>query len=227
MNSQANQAIYEAIERVLGERLAYRLHRRMCVRRLRHAGCVFVHIPKAAGTSVATAVIGRRAGHYTADELKFVMGAEEFDSLFSFAVTRHPMDRLVSAYHYACNGGGTHGAMRYEPVYGSDLFRSFDSFVHEWLAKQKLSEVDYVFRPQSHFIYENDTCLVDYVGRVENMDDVEQRLSEGLKRSIRISKKNTGHASGKQAKDVENDTLRVVYELYKSDFDKLGYEMEF
>lgn len=223
--SHINLAIYEAAERVLGETRSYKLHRRLAINRLQKADCIFIHIPKAAGTSIATTVIGKRAGHYPAGELKKTMGEQAFNQLFSFAVTRHPFDRLVSAYHYARQGGGSHGAIRHDPAYASDLFRSFDSFVQEWLIYQNLSEVDYVFRPQEHFVYDNGRCLVDYVGQVENLSDVEQRLSQTLGRSIVIPKRNTTGSNIGRSKSLSRETLHQIQALYDADLKQFGYTM--
>lgn len=216
--------VYIAVESVIGRRLAHRVYREICVRRLRRAGCIFVHIPKAAGTSVAEATVGQRTGHFTAAELKSVMGDAEFGSLFSFAITRHPLDRLVSAYNYARRGGGSHGAIRPNRAYASRRFRSFDAFVNEWLVEQNLEEVDRVFRPQTQFIFGGGICLVDYVARVEGLREAEVRLSEELGRPIRIPQKNRGDASRGQQKIAASPiTQRAVYWLYKEDFERFGY----
>lgn len=225
MKSATKLAVYETVESLLSESVAYKLHRAMCVRRLRRAGCIFVHIPKAAGTSVANAVIGRRAGHYTASELKATMGAANFEALFSFGVTRHPIERLWSAYHYAVNAGGTQGAMRYQAAYDSERFRSFDAFVNEWLVHQNLEQIDYVFRPQKPFLFDAERCLVDYIGTVENLGSVEARLSAELNRPIHLGRTNTSLASSKKQREISIETLEHVYELYRQDFVQFGYEI--
>lgn len=225
MKSSTKLYIYQAAVNGLGENIPYKLHRSMCIRRLRHAGCIFIHIPKSAGTSIATAVIGKRAGHYSASELKAAMGASKFDSFFSFAITRHPVDRLLSAYHYALNRGGSQGAMQYDPVYDSQVFSSFDKFVNEWLVKQDLWQMDYVFRPQRPFIYEGDDCLVDYIGCVEEMDSVETRLSAALGKTLHIPKRNTNLVSSDTKKDISTYTLRSIYDLYRDDFEQFGYTL--
>ena len=97
-------------DRLIGKSTSDRIYLRLCIRRYMAAGVVFVHVPKAAGTSVATATIGRRAGHFTAAEIRAAMGPA-FDRMFTFSVVRNPMDRLASAYRFARRGGGDSGAV--------------------------------------------------------------------------------------------------------------------
>lgn len=227
MDSQTNLAIYEAVEKILGTQVAYKLHRRMCIRRLLRAGCIFIHIPKAAGTSIGAAVVGRRAGHYTAAELRTAMGPDQFDTMFSFSVTRHPLERLVSAYRYARGGGGTHGAIRYVPAYNSELFRSFDAFVNEWLVYQDLTGIDHVFHRQWPYLYAHGECLVNYVGHVDDMNRLETMLTYSLNRDIRIPHKNKSRESPDMVANCSKYTLELVHDLYRNDFDIFGYEMEF
>ena len=62
----------------------------------RTAPCVFVHIPKCAGTSVAHAVGMYGISHSTAADWRAHLGPDRFDARFRFAIVRHPVDRLIS-----------------------------------------------------------------------------------------------------------------------------------
>lgn len=222
MKYSAKLSIYRAAERVLTKHGAYYLYRELCIRRILRAGCIFIHIPKAAGTSIATATIGRRAGHYPASELRGSMGHSRYDSMFSFAVTRDPVDRAWSAYRYARNNGGTDGGIAPLPVYHSSCFRTFESFVNEWLIHQDMVNVDQIFKPQTPYIYTDGRCMVDYVGRVEEMCDVESRLTKALGRPVTIPKMNRTAQSG-AGRDISAKTLDALVEVYGEDFQTLGY----
>ena len=60
------------------------------------AKCIFVHVPKAAGTSINYALYGRTLGHYTIEEIQSRF-PKLVERLFVFSFVRHPYARLVSA----------------------------------------------------------------------------------------------------------------------------------
>jgi hypothetical protein len=65
--------------------------------------CLFIHVPKNAGTSVLDALqlnVGL-PGHRTWREYDGRCVTPDGTPYFSFAVVRHPLDRLVSSYDYA------------------------------------------------------------------------------------------------------------------------------
>lgn len=213
----------QAAERALGKHRAWGFYRALCMRRYKRAGCIFIHIPKAAGTSVAEAVIGRRAGHFTAREVKAALGEELYSSFFSFSVTRHPVDRLVSAYRYACAGGGTQGGVRNPGLYRGGTFRTFSSFLNEWLCIQDLRQVDVLFQPQWWYLYEGEQCLVNYIGRVEDLGEVEIMVSASLSRCIHIPRKNITLDSKKADFAPTKEDVTKIREIYEEDFKRLGY----
>lgn len=115
----------------------------------RKAGVVFVHVPKAAGSSISRALYGRGMGHVPA---KVLAETSDYQSLESFAVIREPFSRLESAYHYAVSGGTTQGALMYNPDYEGELFSSFERFVLEWLPHQKEEALDPIFKRQRDYL---------------------------------------------------------------------------
>lgn len=77
-------------------------------------GCIFVHIPKAAGTSVAHGLFGRGVGHKSIYEYRKIFGAD-FQEYFKFAVVRNPFSRVVSAYE-SLRRGGEPGVAKRSPL---------------------------------------------------------------------------------------------------------------
>lgn len=153
------------------------LQRAILVRRReaiwRKAGIVFVHIPKAAGTSINLALYGQFMGHVRARDIR-LWGSAAVNALPSFAVTRNPWDRLVSAYRFARRGSGIGGdfqaAVHRPEQYRVPEFASFERFVTDWLSKREIAKLDGIFQPQCAFVCGPDEqVLVDHLGRVEDL----------------------------------------------------------
>jgi hypothetical protein len=143
---------------------------------------IFVHIPKAAGSSVEdlflrdlnlnfqnahSLLIGnsfnknlgpRQFAHLTAKEytdLSFI-SKKLFDEYFKFSIVRNPYDRLYSTYKY----------LRF------DQLISFDSFVTTKLnGVFKNKRESYFYKPQYEYLYNEDKLLVDFVGKLDSFDD--------------------------------------------------------
>lgn len=212
------------LKKCLGEDATSSLFRKIYVRRLLKAGVIFIHIPRAAGTSIANEVIGRRAGHLTATEIKRQMGEDLYNTMFSFSVVRNPYDRLVSAYYYAKNRGGEHGGITPNRDYKRPSFSTFERFILEWLPGRNIHALDYVFQPQYQFVFERDVLQVDYLGKLENLDEVEKVVGENLKRTIRFNRYNQSKRGKDFAKYYNEPMRQVVQDIYMQDFKKLGYE---
>ena len=138
--------------------------------------CIFIHIPKAAGTSIERVFMDdlgldmdnrhalllgkntnktmgpRRVSHLTAQEMldQHFISQELFDTYFKFAFVRHPVDRLYSIYRYRKF---------------SD-FMSFDNFILENVDKIDDQDREYFFyKPQFEYLCNNAKLMVDFVGK--------------------------------------------------------------
>ncbi len=65
---------------------------------------IFIHVPKAGGTSVAIALYGRNIPHATWHEW-YDLNPKKFRDYFKFAIVRHPISRFVSAFNFLKAGG--------------------------------------------------------------------------------------------------------------------------
>jgi hypothetical protein len=68
--------------------------------------CIFIHVPRCAGTSVSSGLFGRPSGtHINARMFQTVYSRGEWERYFKFAFVRSPWDRLLSAFRYLRKGG--------------------------------------------------------------------------------------------------------------------------
>jgi hypothetical protein len=199
----------------------------MCYRRLplwRRAGVVFVHVPKAAGTSINHALYGRSMGHLTAQEIqRYCPGLLE--TLASFAVVRNPWSRLVSAYSFVRQAGTTDAGVRNPEQYRLPAFRSFASFVDEWLVEQELDRLDFVFRPQHRFTDGPRGALVEYVGRVEKLDELSDYLEQRMGKRWFFEQRNASRKEADYRAYFDSKRLiQRVGDLYASDVKRFDYD---
>lgn len=151
--------------------------------------CIFVHIPKTAGTSIelffkkalglppkakAPLTLSRNKvreigpphlTHLKAYEFyqNQYVSEEQFDTYFKFSFVRNPWDRVVSFYKYS----------------NLDLLISFETFVMKELPKL-IKERSYFYAPQYDFIYHEGKKLVDFIGRFENLQNDFNKVCDTL-----------------------------------------------
>lgn len=196
----------------------------------RRTGILFIHIPKAAGTSINQAVFGRFMGHARASDVER-WGSAEVKALPSFAVTRNPWDRLVSAYRFALRGrgvGGVQQAWVWRPEqYRVPEFESFDTFVKDWLAPRTIAKLDPIFQPQSLFTCDRDgALLLDHVGRLDNIEPTLDFIAATIGRRPEILE---GNRSGERV-DYRSfytaDLADIVASIYDEDVRRFRYSFE-
>lgn len=185
---------------------------------------IFIHIPKTAGTSVGEVLFpGNRSTHYRWDHYQSYC-ANRFQSYFKFTFVRNPFDRLVSAYVYLNQGGksATNADRRFYQRYLSP-YRSFEQFVHEGLSNPTIRQWGH-FAPQSQFIAASDgTIMVDFVGRVEQLDQDFQTVAEKLK--IKAKLKHVNATKRKHYSEYyDAQTEQIVREHYATDLHLFNYQ---
>lgn len=142
--------------------------------------CVFVHIPKCAGQSIAHVFLDLlgltwetrasllmrikepsesgppRLAHLKAHEyaLYNYIPQDQFNSYFKFAFVRNPWDRMVSIYKY----------FHYNEIY------SFKYFLKNNIQQKLWKDKFWFVGPQNEFVYNDEgKLLVDFIGKFENL----------------------------------------------------------
>lgn len=188
---------------------------------------IFIHVPKAAGTSVSHAIYGRSLGHFKASEIKRWC-PNEFTAFYKFAFVRNPWDRAVSAYRFALKGRTDTAGINNWTSYRTAEFKTFESFVYEWLLEQDLAKIDNVFQPQYLYVVDaNEELLVDDLYKVEKFEDEILRVSQKCRMEIKILDLNRITYKGEYVKYYQNSAvINTVGDIYQKDVSLFGYDFQ-
>lgn len=190
--------------------------------------CVFIHIPKAAGTSVLTEISD---GDYKRDHCKYKIyldaNPDKFKAYYKFCFIRNPFDRMVSIYNYLKNDGN-----KADDTYWGGLIRqkypSFDEFVLNFLNDKNIHE-HAIFTPQYLFIFNHKhESMVDFIGKFESINDDYQVIATQLNLKNSLPHINQSKSLKKHYKDYyqNDDVVEKIVKLYQLDFDLLGYKQD-
>ena len=221
--SQLNIEIYHFIQKLLGKKLTQKLHFSLKKRKLTESGIIFIHVPKAAGTSVAEVLYGQRIGHYTQDEYIEYLGFNQIKNSYIFTVVRDPVERLYSAWKYAVKGGTKDGGVYNADFYKNEVFQDFNTFVQNWLTNQNLNKTDVLFKPQCYFITSKKYKLPkENIFYLNDMEELEKKLSILKNYSVKLPHKNAIISTKNQntLTTIESKTIEIIKKLYKCDYDQ-------
>ena len=185
---------------------------------------IFIHIPKSGGTALRTALGYSKTGRqHLPWYVYYSANPNFFERSFKFAIVRNPWDRAVSAYHYLAQGGnGTTDSRLTNEI---SKYKDFSDFVLSGLSKGTFRS-NLMFLPQSNFIVDGESEIkVDFVGRLENLNEDFQQISKRLSFSAQpISHINKSSRSGGYRQYYLNDdVVTAIMEIYQQDIRTFGY----
>ena len=206
-----------------------------------HVGCIFIHIPKTGGTSVASALgtldaalqregrppayiapDGTHSKHWKAATYAERLHPDVWRSAFKFCVVRNPFDQMVSSYHWWLQKAGRFPILR-EAARTVAGLGSFEAFLDHEFGSSRINEC--AGEPEHWFLDPGGNDLVDFIVRLEDLDELHTELSRFIELPYRI------------ALPAENQTQREHYSRYYSSstaekvaarfryvIDRFGYE---
>lgn len=189
--------------------------------------CIFVHIPKCAGISIAQSIFGHCVPHSTITDYQLMFGAKLFKSYFKFTIVRNPWDRFVSAYFFLKQGG-------FDSIDRSILtpilakFPSFDKFVEFLYSHREYMRWTH-FLPQSTWIQTPlGNIPIDYMGKLETLDESMKVISSelGLGHVPLLPRTNSSLRDQDYRHYYTRKTRDMVAELYRKDIKLLGYRFD-
>lgn len=184
------------------------------------SGCLFIHIPKAAGVSISTSLYGREIGH---NRLGYYRDLPK--DLYVFSVVRNPFERVVSAWRFLSRGGMSHhpnGSKFNKAVLSR--YRGFDDFVCNWLSAG--NEYSFLhFIPQVEFLRTENGSLsrVNTLLRFESLQSDFKKIQERfqLQKPLEIMN-STGMVDYRSF--YTSRSIDFVRSIYGIDFSLLGYD---
>lgn len=186
--------------------------------------CIFIHVPKCAGTSVCGALFGDdRPGHLplTWYERAF---PDFYRDAYKFAFVRDPLERALSAYRYLRED---RGVRRDDPA--RELvndYADFDAFVRSWLCPENaLRQIH--FAPQHLFLTNSlGRMEMDFIGRQESIQQDFAHICHQLGVDVQLERRNSsGDASARAAEQCSEAAKTVIRDVYRRDYQLLGYDL--
>lgn len=190
--------------------------------------CIFVHVPKCAGTSLCRQLFGSQGpGHIRIKDYQVALSVREFSHFFKFTIVRNPWDRLVSAFHYL-KAGGMNRMDREWALSNISRFQDFDEFVREWVNSDNVNDGSYFhFRPQVSFVRLTSGVIpLDFIGRTESLDDDLAEICSHLHMpQVKLRKHNASQHEPYQKLYVQ-DTRAIVERVYAEDIKTFDYKFD-
>ena len=191
----------------------------------RQAGIVFVHVPKAAGTSVASELYGGHLGHFS---VRDVVAASPNDvlSLPRFTIVRNSWERAVSAYEFVRAGkgaGGLTAQVRDPRQYQTEDCATFERFIQKWLLERNIDELNPVFRSQVYYTRLRDGSVpFDHVGRVDRLRETELWVQDVLGEKVEFGRHNSVIRSPWRTY-YSPKLVDIVGYIYREDIQQFGF----
>lgn len=193
---------------------------------------IFIHVPKAAGSSLKTLVYGSLEdspqGHRRIIEY-YISDAGRANSYLKVAFVRNPWDRLLSAHNYLMT---SHERAPRDIQFALSHLKQKGDFEEFVLALGKYPIYRRAVLSFAHFLPQNQyICLpgqkghsMDFLGRferiVEDTEELKRRL--GIKDNGALPRVRTSNRQG--YRDSYSDKMRdLVSQIYARDIEIFGY----
>jgi len=195
--------------------------------------CIFIHIPKTGGSSIASVLnnlpnrtyppicIPELYKHAKAVEVQRALGAEMWNEYFTFAIVRNPWDLMVSSYNWWLQKAYKWPAL-HPQIDKIKAMGSFEAFMQSKYGRFMINE----FEGDDMFdwISNRNAIIVDYVGRFEALDDAWLEICTRLN-VTGTPLTHLNQSERKHYRDYYSDkTKDIVYRRFRKTIDWFGYE---
>lgn len=185
--------------------------------------CIFIHVPKCAGESVCKSLFGKGPGHLPLTWYERV-SPDLYKNAFKFTFVRDPLERAYSAYKYLKNDRGIERDA--QARYLVERYSDFDAFIKGWLCSENaLRQMHFV--PQ-WLLLSNAAghIAVDFIGRQENMNEDFAHVCQKLGMNVSLMEVNRSPRAERSARELcSPEALRIITDVYRRDYELLGYSL--
>jgi hypothetical protein len=179
----------------------------------RRRNLLFIHVPRAAGMSVARALGAAGTRHYSARYFATI-DPGWFAATPSFALIRDPIDRFISGYSYMRAAGAEGVHMAAVIADQTRHITSVDAYL-DYLESRDVFDLDFVMRPQCWFVTDLDGQVM--VKKLFILGEDDAALAEYLKPQG-IDAIPHVNRSRRQTLELTDAQRRRVEKIYAGDF---------
>jgi len=192
--------------------------------------CIFVHIPRTAGTSIEYSIIGDDWWNIN-PQTKHIFSQtarnhykDYWDDYFKFSVIRNPWDRLVSM-------------TRYSSFYNIhiknhliDITNYVQNFPNCEIDFRSLSSNEDIYFSAPNSLYQNILSPdIDFVVKYENLENDMLKVFDHIKfpgklQKIKCKTGNNDYKKFHYSKYYTDETKEIVYNIYKNDIKKFSFQ---
>ena len=183
--------------------------------------CIFIHIPKTAGTSFSESLDLKKIDCYTHNSFGAIRNflfdnSFNADDYFSFSLVRNPWDKMVSEYFWFTNTSHPYPNQSVKDFYAGTSFKSF-------VLKFFSCNVGDPYHKLSYLDILDPISKVDFIGKFENVEKDFNFICKKLGVSTPLPHKyKTKHKHYTEYYDDE--TREIVAEKYAKDIEHFGYK---
>lgn len=182
-------------------------------------GVVFIHVPKAAGTSINLALYGRGGDHISLAEYwrKFPHSMRKIKTC---AVLRDPIARFASAFYYLKAGGINEVDSQFAETHLAGFqtpSQLAEALTSAQLQYQILNFIH--FRPQVSWLLDaSSRRTVDCLAPFGGLQLLQRWLKQTLGRDLSFPIFNVGPKSRKDSEEVSVHAKEILFRIYAEDF---------
>ena len=176
-----------------------------------------IHVPKAAGTSMAGLLFGRSLGHFTLSEYHLYLGPTRRFSPPLFAVIREPEDRFLSAYRFFRQGRTRDAGVQLSHQRADLWKQDVELFLEEYVEATPDRARDYIFQTQDRFVTLSPVDTPELtLFRLDALETLQDWLSERLHQPVVFPYKNRSDLTHSVA--LSPSQRQRIRKIYCSDF---------